>query len=237
MISGTMNKIDSERLSTISKAISHPERARIVELLSANHCNVTEIVRKTGISQPKVSGHLSNLQSAGIVESVRSGKEIIYSIVPETLENLSGWIESLADLKNKESYTEHEDHDLVERDFSFARCCYDHLAGKMGVWLLRELLSRSWLKVENIEKPTYQITEIGIAGLHNLGVKIPVEKKSGRMLAYGCRDVSERELHLGGSLGNAIFKDLVSKGIVIKSEGTRILIVNRPVEEWFTGGS
>ena len=124
-----MNKIDFEHLSNISRAISHPERSQIVELLSADHCNVTEIVRKTGISQPKVSGHLSKLQSAGIVESVRSGKEIIYSIVPETLENLAAWIDGLAGLKNKESYTEREDHHLVERDFSFARCCYDHLAG------------------------------------------------------------------------------------------------------------
>ena len=57
------------------------------------------------------------------------------------------------------------------------------------------------------------------------------------MFAYGCKDVSERELHLGGALGYAIFKDLVSKGIVIKSEGTRILTVNRPIEEWLTGGS
>ena len=232
-----MNKIDFEHLSNISRAISHPERSQIVELLSAQHCNVTEIVRKTGISQPKVSGHLSKLQSAGIVESVRTGKEIIYSIVPETLENLAAWIDSLAGLKNKESYTEHEDHHLVERDFSFARCCYDHLAGKMGVWLLRELLNRSWLKIKNSEKPTYQITETGIESLHNIGVKIPLEKKSGRMFAYGCRDVSERELHLGGALGYAIFKDLVSKGIVIKSEGTRILTVNRPIEEWLTGGS
>jgi hypothetical protein len=64
-----------------------------------------------------------------------------------------------------------------------------------------------------------------------------LEKKSGRMFAYGCRDVSERELHLGGALGYAILKDLVSKGIVIKSEGTRILTVNRPIEEWLTGGS
>ncbi|MCL4341850.1 MAG: metalloregulator ArsR/SmtB family transcription factor, partial [Candidatus Thermoplasmatota archaeon] len=227
-----MSKVDFERLSNISKALSHPERSQIVELLSADHCNVTEIVRKTGISQPKVSGHLSNLQSVGMVESVRSGKEIIYSIVPETLENLSAWIDSLAGRKSKENYTEHEDHYLVQTDFSFARCCYDHLAGKMGVWLLKELLRRSWLKVENSEKPTYKITDAGIEGLHNIGVKIPLEKKNGRMFAYGCRDVSERKLHLGGSLGYAIFKDLVSKGILTKSEGTRILTVNSPVKEW-----
>lgn len=233
-----MKNIDIEKISAISKAISHPERSRIVELLSKDHCNVTEIIKKTGISQPKVSMHLSKLQSVGIVDSVRSGKEVVYSIVPETLENLSAWIDGLAGLKNTENYPVHESNDhSIEGDFSFARCCYDHLAGKMGVWLLQELLSKSWLKIKNSEKPTYQITDTGIAGLQTLDVKIPVDKKSGRIFAYGCMDVSERKLHLGGSLGYAIFMNLISTGIIMKSDGTRVLTVNRPIEEWFTGGT
>jgi len=237
MISKSMKKIDYEQISAISRAISHPEKIKIVELLSTDHCNVTEIVRKTRLSQPKVSGYLSNLKSMGIVDSLRSGREIIYSIVPETLEVLSSWIDSLAGLKHNVYYEgHHKNEKFTDGDFSFARCCYDHLAGKVGVWLLQELLDRSWLMIKDREKPTYQITEAGIIGLQTLGVKIPVEKKSGRIFAYGCKDVSERKLHLGGSLGYAVFKVLISKGIVEKFEGTRILAVRSPLEEWFHAG-
>lgn len=229
-----MTNVNYEKMSIIAKAISHPERAQIVELLSSEHFNVTEIMKMVGISQPKVSGHLSYLKSANIVESTRTGKEIIYSIVPETLEYLSSWIDNLAGLKKIKNYYEHQSSkNHMEADFSNARCCYDHLAGKIGVWLLQEFLRRSWLKVDSKEKPTFAITEAGITGLRSIGVTIPVKKKNGRIFAYGCRDVSERKLHLGGSLGSAIFKDLVSKNIVVKTDGTRALKVISPIEEWF----
>ncbi|MHB1440380.1 MAG: ArsR/SmtB family transcription factor [Cuniculiplasma sp.] len=233
-----MKNISFEQISVISKAISHPERAHIVELLCVKPSNVTEIVSMTGIAQPKVSGHLSRLQSAGIVDSMRMGKEIVYSIIPERLETLSSWIENLSGTRNRDTSVDKNRKGLQYKpDFSNARCCYDHLAGKEGVWLLEELLKRSWIMPENMEKPTFRLTDMGINCLQDLGIEIPIIRKYGRVFAYGCVDVSERQFHLGGSLGYVIFKDLLFKGIISKTPGTRILIINRPIEEWFHNSS
>ncbi|MHB8561662.1 MAG: ArsR/SmtB family transcription factor [Thermoplasmataceae archaeon] len=233
-----MKNISVEQISAISKAISHPERTHIVELLCVKQCNVTEIVNKTGIAQPKVSGHLSRLQSAGIVDSMRIGKEIVYSVIPERLETLSSWIENLSGMRNRDTSVDKNHKELPYKpDFSNARCCYDHLAGKAGVWLLEELLKRSWIMPENMEKPTFRLTDVGISGFQNLGIEIPIVKKYGRMFAYGCVDVSERQFHLGGSLGYVIFKDMLFKGIISKTPGNRTLIINRPIEEWFNDSS
>ncbi len=233
-----MKNISFEQISVISKAISHPERAHIVELLCVKPSNVTEIVSMTGIAQPKVSGHLSRLQSAGIVDSMRMGKEIVYSIIPERLETLSSWIENLSGMRNRDTSVDKNRKGLQYKpDFSNARCCYDHLAGKEGVWLLEELLKRSWIMPENMEKPTFRLTDMGISCLQDLGIEIPIIRKYGRVFAYGCVDVSERQFHLGGSLGYVIFKDLLFKGIISKTPGTRILIINRPIEEWFHNSS
>ena len=229
-----MKKISSADISRITKAIAHPERASIIEILSEEKCNVTGIVKKTGIAQPKVSMHLSRLQDAGIVDSFRSGKEITYSIVPEAMEDLSSWAEELAGKGNSNHIDPVAEH-LSQDSFSYARCCYDHLAGKTGVYLLEELIRRNWIRIENSEKPTYSLTEPGEESLRNMGVDIPLKRRGGRIFAYGCKDVSERKLHLGGSLGHAIFQDMIRKGTIQRSPGTRSLKVNSTVDEWFSG--
>ena len=235
MVVNKMKNISTGHISSVIRIISNPERLAIIEILAEGRCNVTGIVKKTGIVQPKVSTHLSILQNAGIVDSFRSGKEIIYSIVPEVMESLLSWAEELSGKMNR-SLNEEINIIVPSSDsFSYARCCYDHLAGKVGVYLLEELLRRGWIAVENIDKPTFQLTDLGEDSLRNLGVNIPVKKKHGRIFAYGCRDVSERKLHLGGSLGHAIFQDMIVKGIIQRSSGTRSLMVNSTVDEWFSG--
>ena len=235
MVVNKMKNISAEHISSVIRAISNPERLAIIDILAGGRSNVTGIVKKTGIAQPKVSTYLSMLQNAGIVDSFRSGKEIIYSIVPEAMESLLSWAEDLSGKMNRSLHGEMNVIVPSSDSFSYARCCYDHLAGKIGVYLLEELLRRGWIAVENSDKPTFLLTNLGEDSLKNLGVNIPVKKKHGRIFAYGCRDVSERKLHLGGSLGHAIFQDMIVKGIIQRSPGTRSLRVNSTVDEWFSG--
>lgn len=65
------------------KAISHPHRLCIIKGLMENSCNVTKIQECLKLPQSTVSQHLSKLKAAGIVEGVRSGLEVCYSVVDE----------------------------------------------------------------------------------------------------------------------------------------------------------
>ncbi|MCW6168707.1 MAG: metalloregulator ArsR/SmtB family transcription factor [Thermoplasmatales archaeon] len=228
-----------ERRSTrnnIARALSNPERTAIIEVLASGTRNVGSIVKSTGIPQPKVSAHLSELRSVGLVAPHRSGREIKYTLIPEPLESYSMWLDDLAGSRFINSIRDSKKRTPAkDGDFSKARTCYDHLAGKLGVELLHSLIEKSWIAVDDAKKPTYKLTDIGTVGLQHLGVNIRFYEIGKRMFAYGCRDVSEQEYHLGGFLGAVILKDMIKKNIVSAKPQTRTLKVNGSIAGWFSG--
>lgn len=70
------------------KAISHPHRLCIIKGLMENSCNVSKIQECLNLPQSTVSQHLAKLKAAGIVEGVRSGLEICYSVVDEDVKDI-----------------------------------------------------------------------------------------------------------------------------------------------------
>ena len=65
----------------ILKTISHPVRLCIVTgLLREPCCNVNKITGCLGMPQSTISQHLAKLKTAGIVEGVRNGLEVNYSV-------------------------------------------------------------------------------------------------------------------------------------------------------------
>ncbi len=80
-------KIFEEKVDKL-KAISHPHRLCIIKGLMESSCNVTKIQECLKLPQSTVSQHLSKLKAAGIVEGVRSGLEICYSVVDEDVKKI-----------------------------------------------------------------------------------------------------------------------------------------------------
>ncbi|RBQ16646.1 transcriptional regulator [Spongiactinospora rosea] len=77
-------------------AISEPNRFRIVELLRDGPRSVGEIVDALGLGQPQVSRHLRLLAEAGVVEVSRRAQQRIYRLHPESLRELSDWVQRFA---------------------------------------------------------------------------------------------------------------------------------------------
>ena len=63
------------------KVFSNPTRLEILNLLRDKEMSVTELIRKTKLSQANISQHLGIMKSKGIVESSRKGKHIYYKLV------------------------------------------------------------------------------------------------------------------------------------------------------------
>jgi DNA-binding transcriptional ArsR family regulator len=87
-----IEKIDLDKLdnaaSTI-KAIAHPMRISIIQMLFANKkMNVTEIYKKLKIEQASASHHLSILKNRRLLESRRAGKKTFYSLNEATLDKV-----------------------------------------------------------------------------------------------------------------------------------------------------
>ncbi len=63
------------------RAISHPMRIAIIELLAGNkHLSVTQIYQSLNIEQAAASHHLNILKNKGILVAKRDGKKIYYSL-------------------------------------------------------------------------------------------------------------------------------------------------------------
>jgi len=89
-----MNKVDFdiqqlENAANRLKAIAHPIRIAIIEMLDANgSLCVSDIFEKLEIEQATASHHLNILKNRGILRSERTGKNIIYSLNSEIISEI-----------------------------------------------------------------------------------------------------------------------------------------------------
>jgi ArsR family transcriptional regulator len=76
--------------ASVFKALSHPTRLKILDLLSsAGEICVCDIVKELGVDQPTVSKHLSILKNAGIIDSRKEGLMVFYQLkIPCAMEFL-----------------------------------------------------------------------------------------------------------------------------------------------------
>lgn len=73
-------------LIQIMKALSDPNRVKVMKMLGARPLCVCEITAILGLAQPTVSKHLKVLEAAGLVESWKEGAWVNYRL-PERAEN------------------------------------------------------------------------------------------------------------------------------------------------------
>lgn len=85
----------------VMKAMSDPNRVRIIKLLQRKELCVCELQELLGLAQSTVSKHLKLLDDAEMIEPRREGTWIIYRLKPEPestyaetiLENMVNWHE------------------------------------------------------------------------------------------------------------------------------------------------
>ena len=208
--------------------LSNPVRLRIILFLSKGKMNVNQLSSTFNVSQPEISAQLSILQNYGIVHGWQVGREKYYKIIPESIESLTSWLDNIATSITADNVEEFES----DKQFQKGRRCYDHMAGQSGVMLLKLLLSMKWISIKN-DKPEYELTDSGEIMLTKLGVNIPVKKNHGRIFAYGCMDLTEKEYHLGGALGSEIMKALINQNYIKIYRNTRVIDIIKPLESWF----
>jgi len=76
--------LDVQRLAIIAKALAHPARIAILEVLIRRQaCVCGDIVDELPLSQSTVSQHLKELKEAGIIKGDIEGVRVCYCIDPE----------------------------------------------------------------------------------------------------------------------------------------------------------
>jgi DNA-binding transcriptional ArsR family regulator len=74
-------------------ALADPTRRHLIEALASREAaSATALAAELPISRQAVSKHLAALGSAGLVRRHRSGRETLYELQPQPLEQASDWI-------------------------------------------------------------------------------------------------------------------------------------------------
>jgi len=70
------------------KALADPTRRQIIRYLKQGSMTAGEIAEKFNISKPSISHHLSILKQAGLIDDVRNGQNIVYSLNTSVFEDV-----------------------------------------------------------------------------------------------------------------------------------------------------
>ena len=94
--------VDMKPFIKVMKALSDPNRVRIVKILEEGELCVCEIRELLGLAQSTVSKHLKILEDAGLVVSQKDGSWINYRLSDEQHEYAAEMLGHLEDWHNED---------------------------------------------------------------------------------------------------------------------------------------
>jgi DNA-binding transcriptional ArsR family regulator len=206
-------------LSTIASLIGEPARAAMLSaLLSGQSLPATELAHRAHVTPQTASAHLAKLVEGGLLDISRTGRHRYYRLknadVARALEALA-LISPMPRVKSRQDSADYQ-------ALCFARTCYDHLAGTIGVALTQALLDKGLLTASD---QSYSLTEQGSEWLATWEIDERQLHHGRRLFARTCLDWSEHRNHLAGALGAAIVNKLFEKKWATRVPGGRTLRV------------
>ncbi len=100
----------------------------------------------------------------------------------------------------------------------FARTCYDHLAGKLGVALADALVAKRYVV---LSEEGGEVTPAGAKFLSKFGAELNSKSKGRRIFCRACLDWSERRYHVAGLVGAEIWRRCLELGWLARQRDTR----------------
>lgn len=174
-----------------------------------------ELALLAGISAATGSSHLNVLRAAGLIVSEKSGRSIYHRIA---CDHVAEQLEGLATLVPPSFAQRLRQARRTDPDSLIARCCYNHIAGWLGVAIGDALVARGAIAA---------IGETCTAGPNaNLLTKISgLVFNQGDLVGKHCLDWSERRPHIAGSLGQAMLDTSLDRGWLVRTPSGRALRV------------
>ena len=206
-------------VASIAAAIGVPARAKMLYcLLDGRARTSTELALAASVTPSTASIHLQLLQQRRLVRVIAQGKHRYYALertdVARALEALSV---AAGAPRRIVSRTPHP--------LRFARSCYDHIAGSVGVALHDRLQQLRWFSIQAEDRTAYSLTPAGVSALERLGIGLDEARSERRRFAFGCIDWSERRPHLGGALGAALLTIALNRRWVARDHDSRALSI------------
>jgi len=206
---------EANQLAKLSAQLADPARATIVvSLMDGSSRPTGELQIAANVSPSSASMHLSKLVSARILTVVKQGRLKYYRIATAAVAHA---IEALSVVALPGTGVQKAARSSLN-PFAFARTCYDHLAGTLGVQIVTALQGENVIRAAG---KGYEVTASGSAWLNEIGINCKELHPGNRLFAAQCLDFTERRHHLAGALGAVLLERMVELGWIVKSRVPR----------------
>lgn len=218
-------------LDELGRVLGEPARLRILhELFGGTPLPAGALATRLGLAPSTVSAHLAKLQDAGLIHIEQQGRARLASLADPAV---AAAVEALLQLSGEASVNSLTGFDR-RAAMREARSCYDHLAGRAGVFIAEVALERGWVAdtagtwtLPNGE----DVTAIG----DGLGLGLALHwQRSARPAVRPCADWTERTPHIAGRLGQSILNAMIDDGWLRRRRDDRALTITAAGKECFT---
>jgi DNA-binding transcriptional ArsR family regulator len=191
--------------SVIAGLLGHPARSAMIDaLMDGRALSAGELARLAGVRASTASEHLGRLADGGLVTVTPQGRHRYYRI---STADVAAALEAFARICPPTPVRSLRTSAQAEV-LRYARTCYDHLAGMLGVAVMDAMRERRWLAPVD---GGYRLTRAGELALVAMGVDVVAAAGCRRSFARPCMDWTERRPHLAGALGAALTTTLLDR--------------------------
>jgi DNA-binding transcriptional ArsR family regulator len=222
-------------IASVAALLADPGRCRVLAALGDGRAlPASMLASEAGVAASTASEHLARLVDAGMLTVERHGRHRYFRIAGPQVADLLEALSRVAPPAPVRSLREGTRAQMLR----FARTCYDHLAGQVGVALMDALVEREYLEPDRpagaptirdrLSSPgraiVFGLTEKGAAFLEDFGVDLDRLPPHRPAIRY-CVDWSEQRPHLAGGVGAALTERLFDLDWIRRSEHNRAVRV------------
>jgi DNA-binding transcriptional ArsR family regulator len=210
---------NAPQMAEIGALVGDPARANILSaLLGGRALTATELAFAAGVSPQTTSGHLGKLLGARLLVLMKQGRHRYYRLAGPQVGHM---LESIMDVALS-APPRYQPKSKLDEELRYARTCYDHIAGVLGVRLTERLTERAYVILGD---EAGEVTPAGAEFLSGLGVDLSAARAQRRIFCRPCVDWTERRPHLGGAVGAAIANRCFALNWIERARHGRALVI------------
>jgi DNA-binding transcriptional ArsR family regulator len=186
-------------LVEVAALVGDTARATILAaLMSGQALTASELAYIARVSRPTASEHLTKLLEARLIAVTKQGRYRYYRIASPLVARM---LESIIAVAAIDVPPRYQPRSIRDDALRFARTCYDHLAGQMGVAIADALVAKGHII---LTEDGGELTAAGARFLTEFGADLNARGK--RVFCRPCLDWSERRPHVAGLVGAEIWR-------------------------------
>ena len=220
---------DDAGIPRIANLLADTARAAILRtLIDGTMRPAGELAFAANISAQSASAHLAKLVGGGLLIAEAQGRHRYFRLANAQVADAIESLASLGAAVRPHAPRSPLPSKSMPIQFLNARTCYDHLAGEMAVQVCEAMLKARWLTQEDRD---FRVTRLGEKELAALDVDIAAARRSRRVFARACVDLTQRRPHIGGALGAALLDLYVARSWILRARRSRVVTITPKGQE------